>query len=41
MKQDETSIHRLKEVNEFVKTSKKQKKDEKNKDKHNILGLND
>lgn len=41
MGNDESNMHRLKEVNEFVKTNKKEKKDEKKKDKRNILGLND
>ncbi|WP_268865959.1 hypothetical protein [Methanolobus vulcani] len=41
MGNDETNLHRLKEVNEFVKTSKKERKEEKKKDKRNILGLND
>ncbi|WP_292468042.1 hypothetical protein [Methanolobus sp.] len=41
MGNDETNMHRIKEVTEFVKTSKNEKKEEKNKDKKNILGLND
>ncbi|SFM67801.1 hypothetical protein [Methanolobus profundi] len=41
MGHDETNIHRLKEVDEFVKTKKSEKKEEKKKDKRNILGLND
>ncbi len=40
MGKKETNIHRIKEVDEFVKTKKKEKKDEKKKDKRNILGLN-
>ncbi|WP_319506312.1 hypothetical protein [uncultured Methanolobus sp.] len=41
MGNDEANMYRLKEVTEFVKTSKNEKKEEKNKDKKNILGLND
>lgn len=41
MSHDETNLHQLKEATEFVKRSKKAKKDEKKKDKRNILGLND
>ncbi len=41
MGDDEANIHRLKEVTEFVKMSKKEKEDEKKKEKRNILGLND
>jgi hypothetical protein len=41
MGNDETNLHRLKEVNGFVKTNKKERKEEKKKDKRNILGLND
>ena len=41
MGDNETNIHRLKEVTEFVKTRKSEKKEEKKKEKRNILGLND
>ncbi|WMW21565.1 hypothetical protein RE476_09210 [Methanolobus mangrovi] len=41
MGNDEANMNRIKEVTEFVKASKKEKKEEKNMDKKNILGLND
>lgn len=41
MGNNETDMHRLKEVNEFVKSNKKGKKEDRKKDKRNILGLND
>ncbi|WP_340820189.1 hypothetical protein [Methanolobus sp. WCC4] len=41
MGHDEADIHRIREVTEFVKKTKNEKKVAKRKDKHNILGLND
>ncbi|MEZ5335607.1 MAG: hypothetical protein R2741_10390 [Methanolobus sp.] len=41
MGHDEANMHRIKETTEFVKASKNKKKEEKKKDKRNMLGLND
>ncbi len=40
MNKDEAERNRKKEVDEFVKKSDSDKKEEKKKDKKNILGLN-